>query len=224
MLVEDKVVNAEWYTALLEEYKSLRTEALTARDAQQSILRLAVPLLAALIGLGVSVSLKDESVVGGLLLAVSVPIVVALTFEMWVAEVQRSVRAGSVVAAIERRLGELFDGRTPGSPMGWELWLRSETRPPHGKKQERSQQQGDSVFSAAVIFVFLLIVAVISAGLGIYFLGHHGHSAEMWVTGGAISVGFLLLFVRAVFAASRIERLNEVPEGDEVWPADTAVD
>jgi hypothetical protein len=207
-------MDSNWYGALLEEYKSLRTEALTARDAQLSILRVAVPLLAALIGLGVTVGLEDETVVGGLVLAIAVPLVVALTFEMWFAEVKRSVRAGAVVAATERRLGGLFPSETR-SPAGWELWLRSETVPRYGKKQERSQQQNESVFSAAVIFSFLALVAVIGSGVGLYFLWDYDLFV-LWAALCGCLVGFLPL--RVGLAVRDIKRRNEVPSEDEVWP------
>jgi hypothetical protein len=208
-------LNEKWYTAVLEEYKSLRTEAVTARGAQLSVLRLAVPLLAALIGLGVT--LRKDTVVGGLLLGVAVPVIVALTFEMWIGEIQRSVRAGSVVAAIERRLGELFKDVEFGRPMGWEQWLRELAEPVFGKRQPRSQQQRESVFSAMVISVFLFLVAIVSFGLGLHFLWHNDEEPVMYVTAGVIGVGLALLFVRAFFAVKGIENRNVVPKAGELW-------
>lgn len=217
MPVDTRPVRPEWFAALLEEYKSLRTEALTARDAQLSILRVAVPLLAALIGLGVSVSLKDKSAVGGLVLSVSVPLVVALTFEMWNAEVKRSVRAGSFVAAIEHRLGDTFDRLPLDWPVAWESWLRRNSMPPHGEKVKRSRQQRDSAESAAIIFIFLLVVAFISYALGLYFLVKDDHATVALVTGGVMLAGFVAMPVRAVRVAKGIERLNEIPDPSEIW-------
>lgn len=206
----------DWYLGVLEEYRSLRTEATTARDAQLSILRLAVPLLAALIGLGVSLR-NGESLVAGLLLLAAVPAIAALTFEMWLGEIQRSVRAGSVVGAIEQRLGELFKGRADGPPMGWELWLRRPDHPPYPKPPSPSQQQHDSVVTAMVISAFLLLVALVSAALGFYFLRHNDYSAVSYAVGGTVVVSLLALVERARRAVRGLRHRNNVPKPADVW-------
>lgn len=209
-------IDQSWYSAVLEEYKSLRHEAVTARDAQLSVLRLAVPLLGALIGLGVT--LKAEGVLGGFLLAILVPAIVVLTLEMWVGEIQRSVRAGSVVAAIEQRLAEVYSEHRFGPPMGWERWLRSSAPPLWPTSRMRSQQQRESVGHVLVISGFLLFIAFGSCALGLHFLWHDGHKTLMWGTLGAVGMAFLAAGIRVPRTLRGLARHSEVPAGQEVWP------
>jgi hypothetical protein len=208
-------LDPDWYSAVLEEYRSLRSEAVTARDAQLSVLRLAVPLLAALIGLGVT--LRSESW-GGLLLGITVPVIVILTFELWIGEIQRSIRAGAVVAAIEHRLGDLFKDSGLGPPMGWEKWLRSSTPAGWPNTPTTSQQKKDSVVRALVISGFLLLIAIGSYVLGLHFLWHDDHRTTMYVVATVMGISLLLLGVRIRYAVRGLERRDEVPPADELWP------
>jgi hypothetical protein len=206
---------------MLEEYRSLRSEAVKAREAQLSTLQLGVALVAALIGLGVT--LRAEDFVGGGLLSVVVPVMVGLTFELWIGEVRRSVRAGAVVAAIEKRLALHFKNNPLGPPMGWEIWLRRKTISdawPHKSKKQRSQQEHDSRVLALVISGFLFVVALGSCVLGLHFLWHNKYSDPTYIIGGVIGIGLILLVVRAGFAAHGIRLRDEPPEPDEVWPLD----
>jgi hypothetical protein len=211
-----KDIDENWYLAVLEEYKSLRHEAVTARDAQLSVLRLSVPLLGVLIGLGVT--LKTESVLGAFLLSIVVPAIVIMTLELWIGEIQRSVRAGSAVAAIEQRLSEIFAGYGLGPPMGWERWLRSSAPPLWPTSKMRSQQERDFVFHALIISGFLLVIAVGSCALGLHFLWHDGHKALMWATMGMVSLALLLITVRAPLAVRGLIHRNRVPSRQELWP------
>lgn len=216
-VVQSSDLNPEWYTAVLEEYKSLRSEAVTARDAQLSVLRLAVPLLAALIGLGVTQ--KDESFIGPLLLSVVVPSIVILTFELWIGEIQRSVRAGSVVAAIERRLGDVFESHHLGPPMGWEQWLRIPAKGGWPNIAKSSQQQHDSVVRVTVISVFLLVLAGCSLVLGLHFLWHNKYETLMWVNLVLVAGSIFFLIGRVIFAVFGIRSRDTVPDREEIWPA-----
>lgn len=231
----ERELNPQWYGAVMEEYKSLRAEAVTARDAQLSILRLALPLLVALIGIGVSQKKEDE-LLAGILLTI-VPIIVGLTFELWLGQVQRTIRSGSFVAAIERRLGDLLgaetssDGMPLGSPLGWELWLR---RPDgDGNLFGRSPQQRESTESAVVTFSFFVILALGSLALGVVFLFDYG------TTTGTISLGMVplvasYLLIRVRFAVLGLRDPEREPDVREIWfeseragvagPADSGAD
>lgn len=210
-------MDGDWYKAVLEEYKSLRSEAVTARDAQLLVLRLGIALIAALIALGVG--LRTENFIGGVLLGIVVPVMTGLTFELWIGEIRRSVRAGAVVAAIEKRLGEHFRGSAFGPPMGWEMWLRR--RPPKGdgwpSKFAKSQQEHDSVVLALVISGFLLIVSVGSCALGIHFLWHEKYRSLTYVAGSVMAAGHILLMVRAYYAVHGIRLRDAPPNPANVW-------
>lgn len=224
-------LDRQWYAAVLEEYKSLRAEAVTARDAQLSVLRLALPLIAALVGIGVSQKEEDE-LLAGILLSI-VPVIVGLTFELWLGQVQRTIRAGSVVAAIEKRLGTAFWSDEPGAeplrpPMGWEQWLRRPGKPPSSKrwlrrprKRKRSRlshQQRESTTSAAVTFAFLFVSAVGSLALGGSFLYHPDEPTLVSVVLAVGAVSIVYLPVRALLAVRGLRRRELIPLAAEVWP------
>lgn len=214
-------LDPQWYAALLEEYKSLRAEAVTARDAQLSVLRLAVPLAAALIGVGVSLKSGEDSLDGllaGILLSMALPTIVALTFELWLGQVQRTVRLGSVVAGIERRLADLFRSGTlgaglPGPPMGWEQWLR---RP--DDSAGLSRQQRESTTTAVATFAFLFLAAGGSFGLGLSFLFSRASDTAAYVAIGIGVFVFGYLFVRAFYAIRGLDDRGQPPSPHDVWP------
>ncbi len=213
-MVQD--IEPNWYSAVLEEYKSLRSEAVTARDAQLATLRIAVPLLAALIGLGAT--LRDQSFVGGLVLSVAVPLVVFLTSEMLIGEINRSLRAGAAVAAIEQRLDDLFRGYEPGPPMGWERWLRRRAEPTWGIRRRLSQQERESVVRALVISAFLLLVALGSYIVGLHFMWHNDCRTAMYITGASLGALFIAYGIRAFVGVRNIRDRHEVPPVGEIWP------
>jgi hypothetical protein len=210
-------LSQQWLGAVLEEYKSLRAEAVTARDAQLSVLRLALPLLVALIGIGVSQKKEDELLAGVLLTIV--PVIVGLTFELWLGQVQRTIRLGSVVAAIERRLAELpsddgAGGADLGRPMGWELWLRRSDG--SGSPFGLSPQQRESTVSAAVTFTFFVILAGGSLALGVVFLFDHDNTVG-FISLGMVPLVIGYLFVRVRFAVLGLRDRESVPAVGELW-------
>lgn len=207
-----------WYTAVIEEYKSLRAEAVTARDAQLSVLRLSIPLLAAVIGLGVT--LRNDSFIGAMLLSAVVPAIAVWTFELWIGEAHRSVRAGSVVAAIEARLAKLFEPSGVGPPMGWEMWLRKPAKEdgwPYGVKH--SQQQRDSMVRIGVISFLLLVLLIGSVVLGLHFLWHNNYETAMWINIGLVAVGLIAMSVRFVAAVRGLRQRDCSARIDDVWPS-----
>jgi hypothetical protein len=210
-------VNSEWYNAVFEEYRSLRAEAVSARDAQLSILALAIPLLAALLGLGVS--LREESFLGGFLLSIIVPVVVFITFELLIGEIRRSIRAGAVVAAIEGRLGDVLGEPGVGPPMGWERWLR---RPLSGGswpyREKASQQKRDSVVRALVISLLLFFIAGGGYGLGLHFLWHYGYGTTAGIVAAAVGALLIVLVVRIAYAVRDLESRDAPPSAADVWP------
>jgi hypothetical protein len=206
-------MDSDWYTAVLEEYKSLRAEAVTARDAQLSVLRIGVALIAGLIALGAT--LRNEEFLGGLLLSVIVPILVILTLELWIGEIQRSVRAGAFVAAIEHRLALLFAEKDLDPPLAWETWLRNKSDA--SGIAVTSQQQKDSLVRSLVISGFLFLVAGGSCGLGLHFLWHHEYRSMTYAVGISVGISLVLLLVRAGFAVNGIKRRESAPDSGKVW-------
>jgi hypothetical protein len=215
-----------WYKTAIEEYRSLRSEAVKTREAALSTLQLGVALVAALVGLGVT--LRSEKFLGAGLLSVVVPVMVGFTFELWIGEIRRSVRAGAIVAAIEQRFAQYFKDDPLGPPMGWETWLR---RPAsnggYPVTKGRSQQEHDSLVLALAISAFLFVVAAGSCVLGLHFMWHAKYDGATEVVGIAMGVGLILLVVRAGFAVHGIRLRDNPPRPRDVWrfeehPAQTA--
>lgn len=208
-----------WFRSMIEEYRSLRSEAVKAREAALRTLQLGVALVAALVGLGVT--LRSEKFLGGGLLSVVVPVMVGFTFELWIGEIRRSVRAGAIVAAIEQRLAQYFKDDSLGPPMGWETWLRRPAKNSYPVVDEgRSQQEHDSLVLALAISAFLFIVALGSCVLGLHFMWHDKYSGATEVVGVVIGVGLILLVVRAYFAVHGIKLRDKPPDPSTVWKLD----
>lgn len=209
----------QWFTAAIEEYRSLRSEAVKAREAQLRVLQLGVALIAALVGLGVG--LRSEKVLAGLFLSVVVPVMVGLTFELWIGEIRRTVRAGAFVAAIEKRLALCFSDHALGPPMGWETWLRRKARRqtswPGGERIAHSQQEHDSLILALVISGFLLVVGIGSFATGLHFLWDAREKSLTYAVAAASGLLFIALFIRAYFAVHGIRLRDEAPLPQEVW-------
>lgn len=205
-----------WFRSMIEEYRSLRSEAVKAREAALRTLQLGVALVAALVGLGVT--LRSEKFLGGGLLSVVVPVMVGFTFELWIGEIRRSVRAGAIVAAIEQRLARYFKEDPLGPPMGWETWLRRPASNDGNPIDEgRSQQEHDSLVLALAISAFLFVVALGSCVLGLHFMWHDKYRGATEVVGVVIGVGLILLVVRACFAVHGIRLRDKPPEPGNVW-------
>lgn len=223
--------SSEWYAAALEEYKTLREESLSAVDRQQSIVRFGVALVGTLIGLGIRA--QYDTYVGSLVLTIFVPIVVYLILALWLGEVERSVRAGAVVAALECKLGlELAEPRVV---LGWERWLRG-LGPPLRADQSATQQvknlpQGKQLFArirVVVTFFLFLTPGVISAWIGDHTLlscdthdpslGDHCYPVFAKVA-LAFDVAMLVAIAGGfVWALRHVEELRKPPPVDEVWP------
>ena len=204
---------ADWYGSVLEEYKSLRAEATSARDAQLAVLRLALPTLVALMGVGVS--LREAELLGPFLLAFLVPISAIFTFELWIDELQRSVRAGAVVGAIELRLSDLFSKNEIAPPLGWELWLRT----PDDRRRFKAvaRQHRETMLRVLTISMFLAVIAAVGFGLGIHFWPTDSATGKTLVV-TLVGLGFLVFAARIVHAVSTLRHYQEVPACEEIWP------
>jgi hypothetical protein len=104
---------------LIEEYKTLREEVLTAMTLQQAVIRYSVATIGALLVVGFSLFEKTYSqyIFFGL-----VPLASYFGLTVWMGEVGRMMRAGKAVASLENKINTLFDD---GSLMTWESYLRS---------------------------------------------------------------------------------------------------
>ncbi len=141
----------DWTTLLLEEYKTLRQEALAAVDRQQRVLASGVGVEGVVLGLGANAS--PGSTVAAVLLLVLGPLLALLVTVLWLGEIERMVRAGAFVSAIERRVARAFPD---DAPLRWETWLRSEA--PGGRR---------ILWVYRAVFLILWTVAATGAAIGV---------------------------------------------------------
>jgi len=201
---------SDWLGMVLEEYKSLRTEAMAARDAQLAVLRFGVAIVGVLVALGIALR-DEEGALAGAFLCLIVPSVIFFVLELWVGEIERAIRAGSFVAAIEERLALHFQDQAESAPMGWEIWLRQSVE---GK---RSEHTAASVGRTLVIFALFVVFMGGSAAAGAFALNDHGMDTLFWLfLMGAVEI-LIVMAVRARFVYRRLRKLDAPPSLDNVW-------
>ncbi|HKP91933.1 MAG TPA: hypothetical protein VJT75_18340 [Thermoleophilaceae bacterium] len=207
-----------WLDAVFEEYRTIRAEASPARG---SVLRFGFTILGAVIGLGVS--LREKGILGGVILAGVVPFLVVFTLEFWISEVERSVRAGAFVAAIEKRLEKFFHPRP--RPAGWENWLRLDRPTRRARRAWFVPQLGtDSehppawFFRGFVVLVVLAFAYGVSVATGLHYLWHLDHRTWFWVCAGLAASILLFVVWRVVFALTSINERDKPPDPEVVWP------
>jgi hypothetical protein len=115
-----KMPDPQWLSIALEEYKSLRTESLTAMGNQQTTLRFGTTVLGVTLGLAV----KAEADIHARFWVFSllVPILALVFFALYSTEFGRMVRVGRYIDAVETKINAMFPPNMK-SPLGWEKWL-----------------------------------------------------------------------------------------------------
>jgi hypothetical protein len=160
----------------VEEYKTLRQEALEAIARSQAIAQYGL----ATAGVGVTVALlaaRDGTTLSAVVLCGLIPLAGCFGATMMAAEAQRAVRAGWYLRCLEQRINQL----TPGGPptLGWEARLQD----------PRHRVRGYREATAAVVATAILL----SGGLGGYLLASRDH----WV-GLAVALGADVVLFAAV--------------------------
>ena len=106
-------------SVLIEEYKTLREEAITALKLQQAVVRYSLATIGVLVA--VSFSIWDKSY-SQYVFFVLIPLCCYFGLTVWMGEVGRMMRAGNRVAVVESKVNILFQGE---SVLSWETDLRS---------------------------------------------------------------------------------------------------
>lgn len=225
-----------WASAVLEEYKSLREESLAALDRQLGVVRFGMALVATLIALGIRT--QRDKYVGGLTLTVFEPLVVCMVLAMWLGEVERSVRAGAFVAAIEAKL-EMHTGAAIPA-LGWERWLRGlgslaesnigedHEAPEEGAKRPTRRRQEFALLRVVGTFFLFLFPTMIAMYIGNKTLsdcsvselpeGEHCYPVLADIALYGDLIGLVVLSVLFTVAYRRIRDLRKPPPVEEAWP------
>jgi hypothetical protein len=127
----DTNIREQWFTAVLAEYSSLRTESLASMQHQQSTLSLGTAAIGVLLGFGLTASSPASLV---LLIAV-VPIFATAIYLLYAIEFSRMVRVGRYLDDLEKHVNSVFAGQH--LPLGWEGWL-------NGKGAQAESPQSDA--------------------------------------------------------------------------------
>ncbi|NLT06700.1 MAG: hypothetical protein GXY03_10380 [Solirubrobacterales bacterium] len=201
---------SDWLATVLEEYRSLREEAVSARDAQLAVLRFGVAIVGVLVALGVALREDQNSLLTGIILCLVVPATIFFVVELWIGEIERAARAGNVVASIEKRLGVHFRKAGADPPMGWETWLRDRD----GKRS--SEQQRTTFARTGVIFVLFVVFMAASVAAGLYFLDEGGHAG--WIDSFLVVVVVIAggLVARTSLVVNRLSN-TDAPDPSDVW-------
>ncbi|ODS36129.1 hypothetical protein BEH94_01855 [Candidatus Altiarchaeales archaeon WOR_SM1_SCG] len=111
----------DWLSVIMEEYKSLREESLTAMQTQQSILRFGTATLGIVLAAGLN--LWEKSLLPEFVFLFLIPLLSYLVIIIWVGEVERMIRAGTFLAQLEKKVNKAFGGKPEA--LTWESWLRT---------------------------------------------------------------------------------------------------
>lgn len=179
-------------TFVLEEYKALREEVLTAIRAQLDILRFGTFVLVVLLSAaGAAVKQRPLLAAVGFLFT---PAVSAMTLTMWSAEVFRMMRAAVYIHTLEENLRALANGEVV---LGWE------------HKAHRSEDPDVEATHTWTIRIGFAVVSLASLGFGMYLLwygegrNHAPSSIRIVLTAGAVVAALVSMGVLVKMAYDR---------------------
>lgn len=112
-----------WIEVVIEEYKTLREESLTAMQLQQAVLRYGVAIVGLLTV--TAFHLWSDRLLSGAVLFVFVPLVSYLILIIWMGEVARMMRVGWFLRELEDKINKHFPNNKPA--LTWENFLRDKS-------------------------------------------------------------------------------------------------
>ena len=157
---DGSVKDKQYIDAMLEEYKTLRTESLNSINNRITILLSSFTSLSIITS--ATVIARLPSLIVGVVLAIAVPTLAKTLAMVWLAEYRRSQRAGAALVALERRINEGI-GRMS---LTWESNLRS-------RRMKISLPYTSTV-------VILLTIAYMSELLSLYYISRGARVLERW--------------------------------------------
>lgn len=114
----------EWLKIVIEQYKSVRTEALASINSQTTVASIGLTFVGALIGAGIN--FLDKPMVSETIFLFLIPVFCEFILVSWFGEVYRMVRAGVFLAEVESKVNRYFASKEkPHSEKAlcWEEWL-----------------------------------------------------------------------------------------------------
>jgi hypothetical protein len=108
---------------IIKEYETLRQEILAAMTNKISILSFGLATIGAVFAASVVIS-GGDSILPGLILSITVPLISNFVLFMWLGEHQRIQRAGKFLVGLEKRIND----EASKNLLTWETSLREQQR------------------------------------------------------------------------------------------------
>jgi hypothetical protein len=191
-----------WIETALEEYKSLRSEALSSMGSQHTILGFGTATLGLIIGPGLALH-EGSTMTFSLIFALFVPLFSATVLMIWWGEVMRMMRAGNAIACLEKEINKVGGWSRPA--LSWESNLRATPNLRHTR----------FVMNIGAVFAAFSLIAVIAIAIAIvndYEVGGGLRMSSMLFVAISLLIGgFVALSAMMRWNANESEwsRLNE---------------
>ena len=151
---ESEINLMDWMFIVMEEYKTVRAESLTAIQMQQSVLSFGVAVLGIVLATGINV--WGKIILSEFIFLFLAPTISYLLIVVWMGEVERMVRAGAFLVRIEEKVNTVFDHTQKA--LEWESWL-------HTKENGKTPQ---IIWNYLAILSIFLSISSASIVMGIY--------------------------------------------------------
>ena len=189
--------NTAAVNVVLEEYRTLRQEALTSMGTQQSILSFGTAALGIL--LAGAFNVFNEPLPAALVFLLFVPLLSDLVFVLWMTEVVRMLRAGYFLARVERRVDELMAHE---DLLSWERWAHARPSATEAPDDIRLVLRDVDRQSFEIVAAMLMSIAIGGIAIGNYEITRFDDSRMAWIA--ALNVVTLVFSTALAVKAHRI--------------------
>ena len=143
----------DWLFASIEEYKTIREEALASLKNQQSSLSFGMASAGVLIAVGAENT--NRLALAGAVFFIFLPLLCYVVMTIWMGEVARMMRAGVYVRKVELKVNMRLSAQPVA--LGWEKWLR---------EGQYNQKRPQMRFNYAIVIGMFFAIAFFSLVLG----------------------------------------------------------
>lgn len=138
-------------STILEEYKTIRDEGMTAIKNQQNILQFGLAGVVALIVAGFSIWNNRD--IAAMIFMLVIPLINYIILTLWYCELIRMIRASFYIKTkVEPKINKLFNDKQPA--LEWENWLGD-------FKTGISRRTSINYMSVFCLFAFLTLISII---------------------------------------------------------------
>jgi hypothetical protein len=193
-LPAEKTRPEQWRSVVLEEYRALRAESLESMRNQHQVLVYAFALVG-LLAIGAAQVWDETRFVVSIIFLFAIPSLSYCFVIIWIGEVARMMRAGHLIAQIERGINKSL----PSPALGWETWLRT----PAGT-DVATTHQNTSNYKA--VLVLLLGMGLCSTPVGVVaaWQGSGKLGSEWWIQVMGYQIAWIPVVGTGVLAVANL--------------------